>query len=216
MTHKVLRALFVSVVFLGLTTSLAEAELIDGLSFDHYPRVYSADIQVDYDADGGTGGTGLLTASGWTWDCYEENSGDSYALYGDFYLEVEIDKSDSENILAASGYLTVDDPGGPVEDLFYSTAITDFGFGGNDLLQFLFVQEGSGMMAPDGEPIGIIISGVSIDDDLFSEANPPTFLVDFYNNYNGSSNTFYLPEPTTMLLLTIGLGSMCIRRRRRK
>ena len=77
MSCKVIRVVFVCIVFLGITAGLAGAGLIDGLSFDHYPRVYSVDVQVDYDADGGTGGTGLLTASGWTWDCYENDPSSS-------------------------------------------------------------------------------------------------------------------------------------------
>lgn len=214
LSHKVSCAVFVSVVFLGLATSLAGAALISGLSFEHFPRAYSIDIQVNYDATnaGGTPGAGLLTADGWSWDLYSENSVDSYELLGIFSLEVEIDKTTGQ---AINGTLLVDDPGGPVETLFFSTTITDFGFGGDDLLQFLFVQNGTGMLAPDNEPIGVIISGVSIPNALFSEANQPTFQVDFANNTNGYSNAFYLPEPATMLLLATGMVSICIRRRKK-
>ena len=99
--------------------------------------------------------------------------------------------------------------------MFESVTITDFGFGGDDLLQFLFVQNGTGMLAPDNGPIGVIISAVSIPDGDFSEANQPDFQTDFSNAGNGYSNSFYLPEPTSMLLLTVSLGSICIRRRRK-
>ena len=213
MNYKVIRVVFVCIVTLGLTTSFVDGVLIPDLSFDHYPRVRAIDVSVTYDANGGTGGTGLLTASGYTWELYMENASNYDDLDGDFYLEVEINKT---TLKPASGFLTVDDYYMSGDDLFYSTIITDFGFGGDDMLQFRFVQEGTGMMAPDNEPVGVIISAVSIPNELFSEANQPTFLVNFSNSGNGYSNIFYLPEPATMLLLAAGLGSICIRRRRKK
>ncbi len=217
MNLRIARAVLVSIVFIGLATSLATAALIPGMSFEHYPRVYSMDVSVNYDADGGTGGNGLLTASGYTWDCYESDPDSSYPLYGFFDLSVEIDKTNPNDIVAVGGTLVVSDEpvyGDPLVNLFASTTLTDFGFGGDDLLQFLFVQNGPGM-PPENEPVGIIISGVSIDNALFSEANPPTFQEDFSNTGNGSSNAFYLPEPASMILLSVGFGSLCLRRRRK-
>jgi len=196
----------------------AHAELIP-LDLEHYPRVYSNAVQVDYDADGGGGGggctLGLLTASGWTYDLYEENADDSLPLYaGDFLLEVVIDPLTDT---AVSGTLSVTgDPYGPLQNMFSSSTLKTwqpFGFGGDDLFEFQFIQDSTPGLPPEDEVLGIILSGVGIPNDIFAEGVLPTFDVDFSNTGNGYSNTFWLPEPSTAVML--GLGALGFMRRRR-
>ena len=224
MNHRVLCTVFVSsIVFLGLTTNLADAALIENLSFDHYPRIRATNTTVTYVADGGTNGRGLLTASGYTTEYYnDENNPTTFIeIDGDFTFAVEIDKATFQAVTGSATPLAVDDLFGgepdytPLGDLFKSDTSeepVDFGYGGDGLLQFLFKQTGSGMLAPDGEIIGVIITTVSISSETFGAG----FQSGFDNNDNGFVNIFFLPEPTSMLLLVMGLGSICIRRRRRK
>jgi len=189
------------------------AELLN-LTVEHYPRVYSTFVQVDYDP-AGAGANGLLEASGWTWDLYEDETSMSWPIYsGEFLLSVEIDKATGQGV---SGSLDVTgDPYGPLETLFYSTTLTAFGYGGDDLFECLFTQEGSGL-PPVGEPIGIIMNAVSIDDLIFSEGVEPGWDVAFSNGGDGYSNAFYLPEPSSMALLGLaGLGLISRRRIRRR
>ena len=93
--RKMFRVIFISVIFLGLTASFAGAALIPGLHFEHYPRVRAIDVTVEYDATnaGGTAGTGLLHAQGYTWEYYEENGSTFIGIDGFFTLDVEINKT---------------------------------------------------------------------------------------------------------------------------
>jgi len=198
---------------LSIFTGSVQAELLN-LSLEHYPRVYSTFVQVDYDP-AGAGANGLLTASGWTWDLYEDATQASWPIYaGDFLLSVEIDPATGQ---AVSGSLDVTgDPYGSLETLFYSNNLTAFGYGGDDLIECLFLQEGSGL-PPEGALVGIIMNAVSIDDLVFSEGVVPDWDVAFSNTGNGYSNTFYLPEPSSVVLLGLaGFGVISRRWNRRR
>jgi len=204
-----LRAVFVSIVFMGLTTSLAGAALIDGLSFEHFPRVRATSVMVNYDPDGGTNGRGLLTFSGFTTEYYHDelNPTSFDDIDGDFYLRVEIDKTSLQAVSGSLTPLAVDDFYGyanppnydapPLEALFESDTSEepiDFGYGGSGLFQFLFKQTGSGMLAPVGSTIGVIVDATGLSSGTFGG----DFQSDFSNGGIGFSNIFYLPEPTTM------------------
>ncbi len=184
-------------------TPFAQAELLE-LTPDHYPLVFSDGIQVTYVAGGSPEGMGLLTASGWVEELYEENDDVVTYLYGDFYLEMVIDPS-TEEILG--GELSVNDyENGPVVDLFYSQTPTAFSYSESGLMHILFTQEGEGMLAPNDEPIGIILTCNTTISSL--EGN-------FSNSGDGVSSTFYLPEPSILLLLAVGAGIPLRRRRPR-
>jgi len=190
------------------------AELID-LDIEHLPRLYALDVQVDYDADGGGGGMGLLTAEGLSWDLYQPPAGDAVEMWaGVFDLSAVIDPV-TDTVVSATLYVS-GDPDFVEVPLFTSATLTpwrpNFGFGGNDLLEFIFEQEGPGL-PPEGEQIGVIINGVSISDAIFAEGVLPTFAEDFHNSGNGYSDTFFLPEPATAAFLA--LGALALRRRRR-
>ncbi len=198
----------VAVVLMCAVVSSASAEMI-GLSFEHYPRTMSIAIQVTYDPTAGSdANTGLLTATGTTMEVFWNETGSEMVLPGIFDLSVEIDKATGEGV---SGDLTVTGMvGGLPQTLFASETLTDFGFGGDDLFEFIFEQNGAGL-PPEDEEIGIILSGVSIVD---AEYGDPIFGQSFDNNANGYADTFYLPEPASIVvLLTVG-GGMLFRRRR--
>ncbi|MCK5113311.1 MAG: hypothetical protein KAR11_00930 [Phycisphaerae bacterium] len=160
-----LRTIFVSILLLGLTISSASATLIDGLSFEHYSRLYSTGIVVGYGSDAESDEVGSFIAS-------EKKSDSSYEISSNFKLEIEIENAISQD----TGEYFVADYSPvyvvPAEDLFYSTITTDFGLGGDDQLESLLVQDETvGGMASDGESIGITISGVSISPKLLVAIN---------------------------------------------
>ncbi|NQU75378.1 MAG: hypothetical protein HQ546_03555 [Planctomycetes bacterium] len=194
-----------------ITADDARAELLN-LSLSHYPRLYGGAAQVTYVPPAVPGETGVLTVVGQSWEIYEDENGTTTWLYaGDLTLEAVIDPGTAQ---AVSGSLSVTgDPQGFLEDLFSSAQLTQFGFGGNDLFEFVFIQAGQGIPL-DGEAIGVIVSGVSIDDSIFSEGNLPAFDIYFANNGNGYTNTFYLPEPTCAAFLMLAACG-AVRRRRR-
>ncbi len=187
-----------------LCASVASADRLN-LSHPHYPLVASDFIQVDYDADGGAGGMGLLTAVGYAADL-QEFEGDSQIIDGDFILTVVINPTTGAGI---SGELVVSEWWDVSSDLFYSADLTAFGWGtleGDDVFEATFIQDGN-MMASDGDDLGVILALASID-------APWDFSQDFSNSGYGTSQSFYMPEPTTMIVMSIaGIG--LLRRRRR-
>ena len=198
------------VACLLLSVSAAQADLL-GLTVEHYPRLFSDDVTVTYDQDGGPGGKGLLTATGYSWDLYEYEGDTTHPILDNdsaFTLTTVIEPDTGGEI---SGTLNVTgDTYGSLETLFNSANLVGFGFGGDDLFEFLFVQQGDGL--PDeGDYIGVIMYANLTE---FDEDNPPVFNAgDFVNPGNGQSNTFYLPEPASATLLVLaGLG--ILRRRR--
>jgi len=133
-------------------------------------------------------------------------------LYGDFTLIVDIDPATGAG-LSGSLELTEDYLTGV--QVFYSQTLTGFGFGTeatDDILEFTFTQEGD-MLAPDGEPVGVILSVVGA-------SAPWDWMSPFDNLIGGQpgtgdaySDTFYLPEPSMAAML--GLGSVLLLSRRR-
>ena len=106
-------------------------------------------------------------------------------------------------------------PGCDDDDVFYSTTLADFGSGVEDKFEFVFTQEGTGMLAPDEEPIGIIVDAREISN--FDDPNGPDFSLSEWNNGYGltaNSHAFYMPEPTTLIVLAIAGGLAVVRRRR--
>lgn len=200
-------ALSVAVLLL-LTVSVDAASL--NLTLTHYPRTYSGVVTVTYDANAVSETVGTLTASGTSSQIFYDASPNYVQVWGTFSVEVDIDHG-TKDFVSGSGTLIVDDDFFGQGQLFSSTAITAFGFSGNDILEFLFIQDGN-MLAPDGAEVGIILPAVSIPDGLWGEGNLPTFTEDFANTGTGYSNTFYLPEPSICILLALG-GLTALRRR---
>ena len=135
-------------------------------------------------------------------------------LYGYFELSVEITTAGvAVNGAETSLSVTDEDLDYNLIPLFTSTNLTGFGSGAEDLFEFTFTHEGAGLPDP-GDQIGVILSGWSIDE--FNDPNDPVFNIDFDNNYNGVSNTFYMPEPTSIALLSVaGIGAVLRKRKRR-
>lgn len=193
-------AVALSVILVGVCPILAAPLDLDA---PHDPLVYSGYVSVSYTVEAGSGDNGVLTASGLAlsvnWDPTTSTS-----IVGSFSLTAEIVPATGERV---GGDLVVTDG---VSQLFYSGKLDDFGFSAEDNFEFLFEQQGAGMLAPDGEPVGVILWGNSIG--LFSE---PRFDEPFSNAGNGEADTFWLPEPATAIFLVVGgLGALRHRRRR--
>jgi hypothetical protein len=203
-------------------SAVAQAGPALNLNVEHYPVVFAPGVYITYDPAGAPDGKGLLTAVGYpdVFDIDGNNPTASIALDpqdwdDNFILTAVIEPTTGE---ALSGTLlvqgiTLDPAGGYVSpltspDMFYSTILTGFSVRPSQLFEFTFQQEGA-MIPPDGEPIGVILSGVSIPGE-------PDFTVAWENNANGFSNTFYMPEPASMITLLVVAGAGLARRRRRQ
>lgn len=202
MSHLRLTIPVVVLVCMSILAVPTQAALLD-LSVEHYPRVWSVSTQVTYDPNGVVDADkGLFVADGSASELYTDGTSTVGIVPGDFHLEAVILMATGE---ALSGSLSVTGTvDGNLETLFSSTALTDFGYlTAADMFEFLFVQEGSGL-PPEGGTVGVILMGVSV---LGSEYGSPPFSDYFDNNGNGYSNTFYLPEPTSaMLMMLAGVG----------
>lgn len=192
---------------------------------EHFPLIYSYNIKVDYYPTGGAGGSGHLSALG-TSLLYRPEPGVAIDIDvdGTFSVEADIDQATG---VAESATLTVTGlvgglpiAGLPDENLFSSTILMDFGSGAEDKFEFLFTQQGD-MLAPNGAPVGVLLSAWGIDD--FNDPNDPVFDHEWHNYdpfdpflffYPGDSDSFYLPEPTTMIVLAVAGGLGLLRRRR--
>jgi len=202
--REVAGAVVVVVSFIFISAGAAQGDLLN-LSRDHYPRIYTGSILVTYDADG-AGDKGLLIAEGWPMAVDSSDVDTVDLLDGIFYLECVIDPATGA---AESGSLTVtgDLDGVNTVTLMESTILTAFGSGAEDLFEFKFTQEGATPLVPDTDTIGVILDGREVLD--FSV---PDFSSDFTNDGWGNAESFYMPEPTTMVL--VGLGGIGILRRR--
>ena len=215
----------------------AQAELLDqGLK---PPILVTFDLKVTYDADGGTGGNGLLTALGsfdpWgNWTSLQDYSPDGVTSTGTylgyFYLEAEIDKTTLEfvgGMVSCSsdqdwdGYLDADLDwsggnlgAGEFGERVYSTDLVAFGFGGYGLFDFLFANSsGDLVQARDNGYVYILIDGIFDGSGAYSlPTDWDTFQYDFENNTTGKAD---VPEPATLGLLTAAGVSLLARRRRR-
>lgn len=205
---------------LCILASSAHAGLMD-MNIEHYPRLYTINVQVTYDPNAIAGPNGLLTASGWSWDFYDAVSSSIPMNVGDFDLSVVVDP----NGVGVSGSLSVTGDLTTMyvaEDLFTSSNLVEFAYGGDDLFHVLFKQDPNVPgVSTSNETLGVILSGVSIDNAIFG-TDPNTQVYsqpawgdqDFENGAGGYSNTFYIPEPCTALVLAAG-GVFIHRRRRR-
>lgn len=174
--------------------------------------MYSIDAYVRYEIL--AGGQGLLTVDAFPWELYEDETSPIVDLFaGDFHVEVLVDQLTG---VAVSGSLSVTgDPYPPfdVVSLFNSNTLTGFGFGGSDLFDFTFTQQGDTVLAPDGSTVGIIVSAVSMPDNLFGVVHPDGTV--FENNSNGFTDVFFYPEPTSIAMLSLA-GLTLLRKRRTK
>jgi len=183
-------------VALLLCTAVVQAGSLD-LPRNHYPLVVSDWISISYDPNGGGGGNGLFTASGFT-NVVEMTAEDTHpAHFGSFELTAVIDPNTGQQ-KGGSLFLTeLDDYGDPTT-LFSSSSILNFGFSAEDLFEFTFQQE-SGTLAPLGATVGVILDGRQI-----SEFSEPRFDISFSGDGSATSDTFYLPEPASASLLILG------------
>jgi len=212
---------------LFLLPSTAGAYLLD-LSPTHYPLVYSNAITINYydltdpaRPPEATPGKGYFVASGWSAQYTTDRLGFGPVVdleHGSFTLTAVIDPNTGA---AESGtlYVTGDpngdipipgDPSGTMVDMFQSARLTAFAYDPLvDKFEFIFLQDGAGMQADPNEPVGVILSGYSINGN-----NSYDFTQSFVNNYNGDSYTYFLPEPSAAVLLSVAAVGL-IRRRRK-
>lgn len=197
---------------LAVTTSIHADPL--NLEVPHDPWICTDGVFVQYSLTGET--TGHLWAYGapTTYNDAPESTVALDSRYSWFELNVDLttDGVATGGSLTLSGAVDID-PASTIGDipqppvLFNSTVLTDFGFGQEDMFEFLFVQDGDAV-PPDNEPFGVVLFGTSIPGEPAD-----WFSADFNNYYNGQANVFYLPEPASFCLLALG-GLGLIRRRK--
>jgi hypothetical protein len=202
--------LWFSVMFSAMVLALpisARASII----LDPPPELLANSVLIEYDA-----ASQLFGANGIATELDDDGSGPPLAITGGgFALNVIID-----NIGSLVG-------GVPGDDLVITG--TANGFGGvlltgevfdfmtpnpsGDPLEFLFVLTG-GVLAPlfIGTDIGIILTGTDF---------PGSFTSDFANNSDGIAtvapgSALTVPEPTTLVLLSLGLAGLGFTRRKSK
>ena len=201
------------------------------LTTEHYPLILAEQMQVDYYGVDHASNTlpnsdtqGLLVLTATVMEFTSDEGATATGAFGSFAISIAVDPLTGEGL---SGSLAVTGtqadvnnianwgqnlPGLDDEDIFYSTNLTDFGSGFDDRFEFIFAQEGTGMLAPDAEPIGVIASAWTIPG-----MTVPDFDMSGWDNGSGltaKSHTFYMPYPATLLVLAIAGGLAVVRRRR--
>ena len=198
-------------VTIFLFSTSARATPLNLTLFDS-PDIMSGLIDVTYDA-----GSGAFVASGFALELDDDGLGDPLTIAdGDFTLQATIDGSG----ILLGGSLTY---GGTVASLGFDSGalltgnLTDFGFpdAGGDPLEFLFNVTGGDAATLFGPVGGIILSGTNFGG---------SFANDFDNLIAGIPGTGFgtnnagvpVPEPTTMLLVGVGLAGIFAFRKRFK
>ncbi len=166
-----------------------------------FPDIFSGGIDVTHDA-----GADAFNASGFALTLDDDGIGPAEAITnGIFNISATIDDAGT-----ATGLLTIN---GTIPTLGFNSGtlltgnLTDFGFkpAGGDPLEFLFNVASGDAAGLYGTTAGVILSGTNFGG---------SFAVDFDNliagipgTGSGVSNTAPpIPEPSTILLLMIGLG----------
>jgi hypothetical protein len=216
MKNMAYKAVVVGLLAVGLmfaTCDFAQATLI-GVQI-RYPIVKSNWIPVSYDADG-RGANGLLKAEiGYPNDA--QLSPTQYIPYlGDnssFALEAEVTHAGQgvNGTLMITGDLT---GGLNAVPLFSSTSLIGFGFGGDDLFEFIFTQKAGVPTAllPAGRQIGIILDARQIN-----AGGAWNFNADFSGPAGGAyaDAGAAVAEPSTCALVVLGALGLIRRRRSR-
>ena len=185
----------------------------------HDPLVYSDFLEVDYDPNGGPGGTtGKLHAYSSLFSpyiAYTDATTDVYLSDGAFDLTVIINRSTGAPV-SGSILVTGDLDGSNVVTLFESATIELFGFADDDLFEVTFRQENDTAMASAGDELGVILDARDLAYDLGggSISLPAFDQGAFSGDGFAMADAFYMPEPSMTVLL--GLASVGILWRRRR
>lgn len=196
--------LILALFFVSSMASVVQADPLN-LTIPHDPWVFSSGVYVDYSLTGSD--TGRLMISGWP-DTFNATPIIEGVRLESGSLELSIDMYTNGVPIGGTVTLTgselYGDENPPI--LFHSTNLTAFGFSNYAKYEFLFTQEGVGI-PPLDEPFGVVVLGMSVPGEGIDFTQP------FSNYSNGQAETFYLPEPSSLVVLAMaGIG--LIRRRR--
>jgi hypothetical protein len=203
-------AVLAAAVFAAPATS--HAALLN-LQTGQKPDVTASNLNVSYNATAVSANVGILSFTSnfatQTTTLTRNNGAPITGLAGLFQLTMNIDHSGS-NVTPISGILIVTGnidgvPG--TEVLFKSTSVTDFGFDATGrILEFTFTSDGTGVLAPAGQTIGVIATGTK------ASTYDPSFDTNFSRNLTWQADAF-VPEPGALAPLMAG-GLLLARRRR--
>ncbi len=206
----------VCAIVVGVSTSHA-APL--NLVRPHDPLVFSDWLQVDYDPNGGPGGTtGKLHAYSSLFApyiAYTDPTTDVYVNAGAFDLTVIINR-DTGAPVSGSIEVTGDLDGFNVVTLFKSDTINLFGYASDDLFEVTFTQENDTEMASAGDELGVILDARELTYDVGGGSiSLPAFNQGAFSGDSFAlADAFYMPEPSmTVLLGLAGVGILWRRRR---
>jgi hypothetical protein len=207
---RALRCAVLTVFLLLTVTAAGQATPLD-VPLDPYPVILVGFLQINYKAD-----TDAFTATGWTQSI--NKTGTQTSFINSFSLGATINSSGE----ASAGWFSVSPSGGGAP-LLGSLTLLDFGFADapGGALEFLF-------SAPTGslaETAPVVYAPKPVDVMFYSVGSTFTGMNSWASDWSSiykataeirSDPPIAAPEPSTLLLLLMGLGAAGVRARSRR